>query len=279
MIMDCIAVFDHDSDGPLKRLADQLGLTVIQKTVCMQANRKLAVDALLKQPANLYLVHLGSDDAWKYLCDKLLAIPKPRPSAIRFSTSDLPATSLSFREHGWLNCSKKLGTQQGLSKEEFSILVSICANSDSRDGLMKEGLIPPEVRGLFVFAEPNTLRALHILLQGVLAAWASDPGHLKSSEARQILGVSELPYLLAERIDNCSTLRRALGLDEKASVTTDSGQRLRKRLASELGILQLDDCNDINQFLSAILNAKPNDTLNPDVAMKAFEAIEQELQK
>lgn len=121
--------------------------------------------------------------------------------------------------------------------------------------------------------EPELLNALHILLQGVLAVWAQDPGNQLGWVANDLLGVGVIPTMPTCKFLNREVLWRALGLDVwKNMIVLQS--KLCSGIIKELGIKSLDDNSPIKKLIDHICDIQDDDKFDQHIVFAGFNAID-----
>jgi hypothetical protein len=233
-----------------------------------------AVLKLSERAWKMAFVHIGAEQ-WNRLRESVL----DERVIVGFSSQGFPPTLPQGKHALTLRCLKKTIDLEAI---DISTLAAVCGRENAIADF-RAGLIPPSVRGLLAFEEPHRLKALHILLQGVLALWASDPGHSSFKQASEVLAVVSIPKLPRSIGMHMSVLWRVLGLEVEGMGGEEGDQRVRdqskeifiKGVASELGLRNLGEAPPaIAKLINDILASRGTDTIEPDVAVVGFKEIE-----
>ena len=260
-------LFDHVGGSNLQSLAEMHGFQRLATTATGDAKDGQAKVLLLRDSNwRIAFVHI-LDDPWNDLCRGAFE----NQVLLRLSTQGYPPVRPEGVKALCLHCTKKL---EELRAEDVGALKSVLNDSPSCIGL-RTGVIPHSVRHLIAFENPHRLRALHILMQGVLATWASDPGHGKSSEALACLGPVSIPPLPSRDIGKCLTTWRALGLETSVGVTSESADALRSGIARELGAKDLNNELAIKALVDSICSGNAAASLDETTVINGFKALDQ----
>jgi hypothetical protein len=265
--------FDETEDGLYKRAeTNELG---ILKTV----------DDVIASDAACVFVHVletATDRGWTRLCEKL---PESRV-ALRFSsTAGFPPRRAEGKHGNCFHCLKPTKKQGKLSPDEFKLLIDFFGDAASLK-VLREGNIPPSLRGLISFQIPHRLRALHILQQACLAEWASDRFGPHAAEASTLLNSCDLPPRPNLRVnraqlffrlvaDNNSKLSE-LSAADKAAIDCETVKKIAEELGFRPGALD-EPMPVMRQLVEAILRRDEDQALPWDVVQPVFLALEKVL--
>jgi len=267
-----IAAFDKDGDrtefGLYKRaLVHQLGIAD-------------SVDKAVQSDASCIFVHVLDED-WEKICEGL----SEGRVALRFSTAGFRPKSPEGKHGGCFRCLKPTKNDGKLTHQEFEALIRLFADADSV-GSLRWGIIPPSVRGLISFEFPHRVRALHILLQGCLAEWASDRFNPHAVEASKLLGSIEVPHYPGFRINRaqmfCSVLSgRNCNLEQLTSADKSSIEhQTMNSITIELG-MKVGDTDEsitiVRKLVETVLRSDGEDAVSWGVIQPVFLALEQAL--
>jgi len=258
-------VFDHDR-GDLEALAVAAGFTRILTTKERpECDAEAANILLADREWKIALVHID-DRGWESLRRKM----RKDTVLIRFSTQGFPPSIPDSTSGLCIRCLKKTSS---LIASDLVLLKDIPSNHRTIESLQKR-LVPDQFSTLVSFEEPHRLRALHILLQGVLAIWAVDPEICKNATARNLLGGVSTPVVPDRNFCRRGYLRKCLGLEESDSDSyRKQAGELCVTIAQELGIEELSDRPKIHQLISQVLEGPANECLDVDVVLESFPAI------
>lgn len=257
-------VIDHDH-GALERLAVAEGFGSVQAADDTEAVAKALTESWI-----LAFVHIDSIP-WKKLYESIA----DERVVVRFSTQGFPPTPPLGRNVLALHCLKKTTDLDAL---DVKALAAVCSQVGAIAGF-RAGLIPPSVQSLIAFEEPHRLRALHILLQGVLALWASDPGHTASQKSSSLLGVGSIPRLPIKGFAQVEFFRRGLGLQVNGVLDDKTKRTFRAGILRELGLVDFEKVPAIEGLLNHVLDSKDTDDIAPDIVVSGFEAVDRFLCK
>lgn len=247
-------VFDHDPTA-MESKAMELGFTKVPTTQSGDARDEEAATSLLSDKNwKLSLVHID-DKPWDRLCREAEA----GQVIVRASTRGferIPPQGTNAL------CLHSLKTTSEITSADINALRAVLTHEedDRRDAVHKdvwEGVINERIRHIISLTEPHRLRGLHILLQGVMAVWASIPGSEDQEKAAGLLGVDSMPPLAASRIAERLILQRALGLTLDG-VTPECDKAacaaLRRAIELEKGCEKDKLDNAVAQLLDDICN-------------------------
>lgn len=258
-------VFDHDGDT-LQTVAENAGFAVVTTDMTGDAKDQDAASKLVKEYIwRIAFVHINQQP-WEILANKA-----PESCVVlRFSTEGFPPTLPTRARALCLHCNRRI---QDLEQNDVAVLSAVLNDESIRNGI-RTGFIPSSIRHLIWFEEPHRLRSLHILMQGVLASLGADPGNQKSQQARECIGMSSIPVLPSQTVINKSTIRRALEIrvDDPSSAV-----RFSKGVACELGVRNLCEVKEINALVESIRLGAEAESLNPDLVIEGFEALDKVL--
>jgi hypothetical protein len=252
-------VFDHDH-GKLENLAKEAGFHVLDVD-----NDDEEVVSLSSSSWKLAFVHIGKDQ-WRELCESI----SDERVMVGFSSQGFPPTFPEGKHMLALRCLKKTSD---LREADISTLAAVC----SREGAVREfrsGHIPRSVHTLIAFVEPHRLRALHILLQGALALWASDAGNPDYQEASKLLGVTSIPGLATKEIVHMKVLWKGLGLPADPVISSESKKVFREGVLQELGSEGFSGAPEVEKLLRHILGSKENEDIDSRIALSGFKEID-----
>lgn len=286
--MTHVLAYDHVSKGQLQSLCEENAVKLVGYAPSL--SQEGAVHALVESEAQVVLVHIDIEGCWQTLLQRLGATRV----AVRFSTETQPPTPPEGAGRNGFRCLKSVGLH-GLSNDDFSALVKVFGDPSAIAGL-RAGIIPPSISGLVRFREPNHLRALHILLQGVLVQWAADPGSRRGQRAREIVGTCRFPPS-AKRIDECGVFWTCLGLAKQDEDACTGATRFLESLSAELGVTNLEDikesaarqhastkADDFVTLVKAIMKGPREGNLSEspvlrdgDVVLEGFQWLDKEL--
>lgn len=253
-------VFDHDH-GLLENLAKAHDFQPTEATRDEPAAAELATGDWA-----VALVHIDPEP-WRMLCESV----SDERVLVRFSTQGFPPIPPQGTHVLALHCLKKT------SDLEFDDIAALTTEFSHADAVseFREGIIPQRLQQLIAFEQPHRMRALHILLQGVLAFWASNPpGSQYGKEAARLLGISSIPKLPKVNITQMSILWRGLGLEADGVVNPQSKRTFRDGVLRELGLKDFEGASDIDILINHILESREMDIIRPDLALPGFKAID-----
>lgn len=270
-------VFDHDG-GKLQLLSlkKQVGFSQLTVYETGNAKDKAAVERLLADSNwQMAFVHINPVP-WDVLCEGA----SKEQVIVRFSTGGFPSTHPKGKKALCLQCTKKI---DDLGNDDLKKLKDVLCDRSSCAALGGR-LIPPSIRHLVAFEEPYSLRALHILMQGILSLWASDPGHEKSKAAREQLQVEKLPTMPNRAFGSRATIRQALGLkvDSDGNVPALESEVFRENIKFELGVKDFSsDAEDvaIENLIDSIVVGVGTGNLETDAVLNGFMALDQFFKK
>lgn len=264
-------VFDHDQQQ-LQKIAVECKLGFAPLLVTEVGNQKdlQAVNLLLADTKWMVaLVHINPvpwNTLWRQAsADQVL---------VRFSTEGYPPGRPESAKALCLQCTKSINV---LRKEDIGALAKVLTDAESLAGL-RAGLIPPSIRHLIAFESPHRIRALHIMLQGVLATWASDPVDERSAQAKSCLGDVSIPPLPSRDIDKRFTLWQALGLGTQGEMMPECARDLSDGIARELGVKDLRDELRIRGLLDLICSGDAAASPDATVVIEGFQALDRFLE-
>ncbi len=260
-------VFDKDAprEGPAARpkqpllaLAGSLGLPRLDR-----GDQDNVTDRLLSAPQRVLLLHIDSKD-WTRLLEGL----SETRVAIRFSTDGfLPEGPQGRNRNGFL-CQKR--TIGELSADELGILVDTFADPKMVP-ILRGGLVPPKLRTLIRFIEPQQLHALYLLIQADLSSRATPSGPSEASENPQ--GPVDPRQLVSGRFDlvlTASDYRRVVQLAAEAADVLAAA-------ASELSMSVKDfttHYRDTTALLAWAATASGAEVSSPQVLSGAFHELQ-----
>ncbi len=218
-------VFDHDDPKLVQHLED-----IFSRVPTTRGGKEKdieAADILLHTAWRIAFVHI-LDDPWQNLC---LNTPESRV-LVRFSTEGFRPAHPEGAKALCLRCVKKIDQ---LKPEDIRALLH-SLNDESTCNSIRNRVIPKPIRHLLLREEPHRLRALHVLMQGILASWASNSGHKLCGKARRCLRVAAIPPLPSRKIELRSTIRKGLGLSTDVHLSEDGAKALLDEIALELGV-------------------------------------------
>jgi hypothetical protein len=256
--------FDHNTGGPLEKLARACHIPFLQKE-SKHRDETTAIDDLLATPAQILLVHVG-DEAWLYLLKNI----KKGKSAIRFSTEGFPPLRPSHKGNGCFHCTKKISDQLGgVTPDEIAQLQSAVSDKNKLGAILK-GEAPSGITHLLVFEEPHALRALYMTLMGILTIWASDIRSEDFSKAKKLL--STLGHPLKDSLTGPLALSSAVG--SSGDTFKDGGEKLARKLKLQIIATGGELTEPINKLLEAVEAGEiTHETLTLDEALGALSTI------
>lgn len=261
-------IFDHDDILP--SLA--VGAFTLATTNTGDAKDDEAKNMLLGDLNwEIAFMHIN-DEPWSDLCQGA----SESQILLRFSTQGFPPTPPQGALALCIHCIKKISE---LSENDILLLKEVLASEEVRKYLRAKQ-IPERIAHLISFEEPHRLRALHILLLGVLAVLASNSNRNRSADAKELLGNIEIPPLPNVEIDMYRTLWRGLDLDVTElplQVTPRSKKDFRDSIVRELGVSSLS--GNIDALVTDICNAKANDYIDEEVVINGFVELNKFLNK
>ena len=270
-----LRVFDHDSTT-VEVSAVNCDFTTVDTTESGNAKDEQAATLLLEDPHwKFSLVHIH-DGPWERLCKGT----RKGQVIVRFSSQGFGCVRPQGTHALCLHCLKKPGQ---IEESDIKSLVAVLLDEFKQEQI-RSGLIDSRIRHLINFTEPHRLRGLHILLQGVLAIWASDLANPHGDRARTLLKVPFIPTLPGEALSRCAQIWKYLGLEViDSKVLPKSADELRSRLAFELG-MKVEEFGEvgnapIRRLVDFVCAASPDDTLDPIAVINGFEAIDAELKR
>ena len=260
-------VFDHDF-GTLRSLAEKQGFSEVLTVGAGTEIEQEASGFLIKNPNwKVAFVHI-LDDPWTALCN---LVPDGL-IVVRFSKEGFPPTPPEGVHGLCIRCLKKI---HKLTPTDLKVLKEHLP--PAIEGL-KNRLIPEQLAHLISFEEPHRLRALHTVLLGVLAVWASDPTEqIWRGKAQKKLGNISIPPLPSEKLDHRKALWRFLGLKGSESKLTDAGAAdFRRKVAGELGVKieNFGEKKEIAELIEDILNGNPDEIPNHETVLTGWDAID-----
>lgn len=219
--MSKIYFFDHATEekSPFRQLAGERGLREIPRVPGQQDKKIIQGFVEKRRSAAERAVFVHCDqDAWEYLCqqahDMLL---------VRLSENERRLTHASDLAKRRMNCVKLL---QDLNSAEFGKFIEVVDDSAS-EGDFLAGRVPSPLRDLVRSRAPHYMRALHILLQAILASFTLNETPDESKRAMELLQVDRPMRITAPaRLGQCGHLRECLGLD--ADECASAAERLGK---------------------------------------------------
>jgi hypothetical protein len=263
-----VVVFDRDH-GLLERLSVEAGARKIETRDSAEA-----VAELLNCSWKVAFVHI-KQKPWESLCKETEAI-SGKHALVRFSSQGFPPMPPQRRALLILHCLKKTFR---LRQSDIVSLIDVLTELKSV-GALRNGLIPPSVQDLIAFEQPHSLRALHILMLGVLAYWASDPEHPRRRDASNLLRLSYIPRLPQRDFTQMENLWRGLGLDITEDVDDRSKKDFRNNVSRELGIRALDQRPDVKALVNYILESKRDEHIEASQSvLDGFAAIDDFLRR
>ena len=263
--MKILAYDHHGSLGKLFKLAQSVGVDQVE-----EKNVKKAAKLLAESDADVLLAHLGgepTDDkgtAWGELLSNLLAKEK---TIFRFSTSGFPPVRpAGVHKNGFHVCTPTDGSG-ALTTESFAAFHKAVSDRTVLDALSGDS-IPTALGSHIRFEKPHLARALHILLQAMLAQWAAEPRHSLRNQAGKVLGCCGSLPSFSRQADWASMLRKLLGSAIHNGQTFEAypsdaklTEAAMKKLQSELGIkedAQAEDLSSVAEIIKKILQASPD---------------------
>ena len=233
-------------------------------------------------------VHVD-DRAWETLQAK-----KPRALLVRFSENDTRLTAMHDLSNLRINCFRKSGD---LDSDSFHRLIDVAQSQQHRNSL-QAGVIPGVLRDLVRTRHPHYMRALHILLQGILASYTTTANREDAQQAMGMLKIHQpLPISESVHIDRLRTIRDVLEVNE--SVRAVAEETIKKKwedkpdavhefgdeadgvagiLLEEWGANKWGDLpKEIRAIWESILIEKKGEVIDPTIVRNAFKCMEKEL--
>lgn len=263
-------VFDHAGTS-LQSHARKCGFVNIPTTKEGDARDEEAAEHLVAAINwNVAFLHINTKP-WQKLTSQLAA-----PFVIvRFSNEGFPPKRPEGLKALCLRCRKKISE---IGEPDLNALKNVLADAGSIESI-RRGVIPPSIQHMLTFEEPHRLRTFHILLQGVLACWSSDPGNSHQKDALRLLKIDSIPPLPHQKFTQLATFSAGLGLAGDAAVTAESKEALKQQIARELGCETLQAVPAIDELVSHICDADRNSQVSPEFVLCGFQAIDTFLSK
>ena len=249
-----LVVFDHDH-GHLQTTSQAAGFQLVE----VGYNEKEQQDAvaakwLIENQGSWEIAFLHIDDPeWKKLVEET---PKGN-ILVRFSSQGFRSRQIEKADPLCIRCLRKT-TELKATEETNDILILLGSLRNPSDlEVLRDGKRTPlPLAGLVAFKEPHRLRAMRILLEAVLTAFAmGDNDPEKRSIAAGALNLP-VPEELAPPLGftNIGSIRRQLGITGDHAAVKAGIESLRQELASELDRDNLHGDGGIGDSLAALLN-------------------------
>ncbi len=263
MAIDAI-VFDKDAPdmGPgidpeqhLLRLAKSLDLPRLDYGTEGNVTARLG-----KSKQRVLLVHIEDDD-WTKLLERL----SEDRVAIRFSTVGYPPAGPQGPRGNGILCQKKTKRPHGLTEGEFRLLVENFIDP-TVVAMLKGGIVPADLRGLFQFVEPRRLQAMYVLVQADLSSRGID---LRSLQPQSSRAPSDLALTVADYV-------RVIDSQVEPVSSSALTAALRAGAASELSIAVdkfSTDFPNTNALLETLATADSCSAMALDVLREAYREL------
>lgn len=268
MSLSQFVVFDHDH-SKLQKYAELSQFVRLPVTETGNAKDEQAKYLLLADSNwTIAFVHINPGP-WDELCSNA---PENKV-LVRFSTDGYPPTPPKGSKALCIHCCLKI---RDIKQPDLEVLKDVLTKEN---GLM-DGFIPQRIRHLISFKEPHLLQSLHILMQGVLAFWASNPDSAFSQRSRECLGITSIPPLLNGEICKRSTIWKALGLGtDVIYLYPRVVNNFLESLEQEIGGDGLVKMTKLNNLIKSICVGRAEECLDELIVIEGFKSLNELLKK
>lgn len=263
-------VFDHDN-GTLLNLSKDVGFEEVVTLADGDEAQEEAKNFLFEDSDwEIAFVHMD-DTPWEQLCK---SAPKGR-IIMRFSTVGFAPHPPEGKSGLCFRCLKEIET---LNRDNIKTLKNELGGAIE---LLRHRYVPEALIDFVSFDEPHYLRALEIILRGILATWASDPQHERNEKAREIFGDLTIPILPKRSFDVRRSLWRCLGLEvtKEGKVKNSDAKKYREAIACELGVKDFDKHVAFKGIVQAILEGPADVPPDMDAVLHGFYAVKEFINK